>query len=591
MKKFSKLPMRIQILSMALSLIIIVPILIFIFYIQSKNIVIEQNIEHSTEISSILQKNVSERYSDISNLMLYTGYHGSISDFLNADTNSERYHASQDVADLFQLIDNTQTGIYDIYITDMSGRVFYKYGYTNIGLNSSELENNGGQIYYDGLANITTSINTSVEVFVFRMNIFSDGSKAPIGEKIGYLTILLDANFINNNVKNLPDLFKTNIFLIERDNNIFTRMNSSGLTLSEKDIRAIENIDESPIIYTINGNKYLFLLHPIPEIEGKIITATKYEDLISGIDRVRGISILLFTILVIVIAIPMVIMVHNFIQPLNRLMDFMFSINEGNLKMLKESVKLEGCTEIEAISEEFNQMLRQINSLNQQLFTTTTSLYQQEIEAQKLQNAYLQSQINPHFLFNTLDSIKGIALASGNREIYKIASSFSSIFQYSTNSNSYAYLKEELKAAEHYLSIISIRFSDRISYKIDCSEEFYDLEIPRMILQPVIEHTITHELEPLMEGGNLLIQVSAKNDTQYEINIIDNGIGMDEQAVLALNEALKNDDVMSTNINTVFENLHSINLRMKIAYGNEYGISVMSEEGKGMRTIFLLPRQ
>ena len=66
---------------------------------------------------------------------------------------------------------------------------------------------------------------------------------------------------------------------------------------------------------------------------------------------------------------------------------------------------------------------------------------------------------------------------------------------------------------------------------------------------------------------------------------------MDEQAVIALNEALKKDDVMSTNINIDFENLHSINLRIKIAYGNEYGISVISEEGKGMRTIFLLPRQ
>ena len=336
---------------------------------------------------------------------------------------------------------------------------------------------------------------------------------------------------------------------------------------------------------------YLFSLRPIPEIEGKIITATKYDDLISGIDRVRRISILLFAILVIVIAIPMVIMVHNFIKPLNRLIDFMFSINEGNLKMLKESVKLEGCTEIEAISEEFNQMLREINALNQQLFTTTTTLYQQELEAQKLQNAYLQSQINPHFLFNTLDSIKGIALASGNHEIYKIASSFSSIFQYSTSSNSYAYLKEELKAAEHFLSIISIRFSDRISYMIDCSEEFHDQLVPRMILQPVIEHTITHELEPLVEGGNLLIQATVKNDTQYEIYIIDNGVGMDEQQVIVLNEALKRDDVMSSNINTDFENLHSINLRIKIAYGNEYGISIMSEKGKGMRTIFLLPRQ
>ena len=591
MKKFSKLPMRIQILSMALLLTITVPILILVFYNQSKNVVIDQNIEHSTDISSILQQNISDRYKDISNLMLYTGYHSSITDFLHADTNLERYHASQDVADLFQLVDNTQTGIYDLYITDNSGHVFYQYGFTNFELQARGSENNDKQIYYDGLTTITTSINSSIEVFVFRMNIFSDGSKAPSGEKIGYLTVLLDANFINLTADKIPNLSSTDIFLIERDNKIFTKLNSFGLALSEKDIKAIENIDESPIIYTIKGQKYLFTLHPIPEIEGKIITATRYEDLISGIDRVRIISILLFTILVIVIAIPMVIMVHNFIKPLNQLMDFMYSLNEGNLKMLKESVELEGYTEIEAISEEFNHMLRQINALNQQLFTTTTTLYQQELEAQKLQNAYLQSQINPHFLFNTLDSIKGIALASGNREIYKIASSFSSIFQYSTSSDSYAYLKEELKACEHFLSIISIRFSDRISYKIDCSEDLYNQMVPRMILQPVIEHTITHDLEPLVEGGNLLIQVTAKNDSQYEIHIIDNGVGIDEQKEIDINDALKKDDVMSSNINTDFENLHSINLRIKIAYGNEYGISVISGKGKGMQTIFLLPRQ
>lgn len=74
---------------------------------------------------------------------------------------------------------------------------------------------------------------------------------------------------------------------------------------------------------------------------------------------------------------------------------------------------------------------------------------------------------------------------------------------------------------------------------IDCSEEFHNQEVPRMILQPVIEHTITHELEPLVEGGSLLIQVTVKNDTQYEIYIIDNGVGMDEQQVIVFKRSLE----------------------------------------------------
>lgn len=589
MKTFKKQPIRVQLFSIILLLMITVPIISLLFYHQTRRIIIKQNIKHNSEIANILQQDISDFYNDITNLMVYTGYHSAITDFMNSTTNLETFKSSKSIFDLFRLIDGTQSGVSDIAVTNKNGKTISLYGYNTTKIPSTCLNYNNGNVYYDQLAEINLGILQNVYTFSFTMNIFSDGSIKPIGENVGYLRVLIDSDFINNSLKQLPNMSSTNIILIDRDNKIFTSKNPSGLTLTDENFTSIKEGAEYPIIQTIDKNKYLIQVYSLPEIEGSVITLTAYDDLVSGIAKVRSASFLFFLALLILVSIPYLIIVRNFITPLNELMNFMVTLNEGNLKVLKDTVSLEGYAEIEVISNEFNQMLNQINSLHHQLFTTTTSLYQQELETQKQENEYLQRQINPHFLFNTLDSIKGIALACGSREIYALASSFGAIFRYSTDSQDFPLLKDELKAAEHFLKIISIRFDDRIGYKIECAKEFDCQTVPKMILQPIIEHAITYGLEPLVEGGLLIIKVINVTPKRYQIHIIDNGIGLEEQDVLALNESLMADSVLGDVVDSKFASLHSINLRLKIAYGDDFGLSLKSSKGNGLETTILLP--
>lgn len=282
------------------------------------------------------------------------------------------------------------------------------------------------------------------------------------------------------------------------------------------------------------------------------------------------------------------------LQQLTRVMQ---NITAGEQKTIRSGIDLTdirfGCTEIRDIYKAFNDMLQEINNLNHTIFRTYTQMYDLEMNNRLTEIAFLRSQINPHFLYNTLTAICGMSAAGMNDKIIEVTNSLSRIFRYSIQGSDMVALKEELDIIRAYLMIQSCRFDDRFSVQYDIKEETLDCQIPKMIIQPLVENAIVHGLEPSLKHGKLIISASlTPSHDHLIISVMDTGVGMPKEKLMTLRSTLRA-SVRSKSKNAQ-EHLKSmdasnhdsigifnVNSRIVLYYGEDYNIELDSWEGAG----------
>lgn len=223
-------------------------------------------------------------------------------------------------------------------------------------------------------------------------------------------------------------------------------------------------------------------------------------------------------------------------------------------------------------------------------------MYEARINAQRLQNAQqrmemdvLASQINPHFLYNTLEMIRMKAFKAGDRDVATAIKLLGKSMRYvlENTGTSSTTLKNELDYIETYLQIQKLRFTDRINYTIVLEEKLntQEIEILPLLIQPIVENTIAHGLEEADGDGQIRIEVYTKKKEILHIEISDNGCGMSSEKLMALREKIDTPHLnISRNIG-----LYNINQRIRLCYGPEYGIMIDSEAGEGTKVSLILP--
>ena len=211
--------------------------------------------------------------------------------------------------------------------------------------------------------------------------------------------------------------------------------------------------------------------------------------------------------------------------------------------------------------------------------------------------AALQSQINPHFLYNTLDSIRGQALVENNTEIAKMVEALAGFFRYSiSRKGELVRLRDEIFNIKNYMMIQQYRFSNRFSLEIIIEKEdeiAYEYLVPRLIIQPIIENAIYHGLKEKLENGIIIIEVIL-TDKNMIIMVSDNGEGMDSETLAEINKRIKSSgqffdkkkDDISKRVGIALPN---INKRIQLLFGEEYGLNLYSTKDIGTDVEILLP--
>lgn len=241
--------------------------------------------------------------------------------------------------------------------------------------------------------------------------------------------------------------------------------------------------------------------------------------------------------------------------------------------------------EISMIGTEFNRMIDQIHKMH--FNAVELKLRQREAELHAL-----QSQINPHFLYNSLDCIRSAALVSNNPQVAHQIQILSDMFRYTVGKNSPVNdtvpIEAEVNHVCDYLAILNFRFSDRYTIDMKIDEQILSLYTLRLILQPVVENAFSHGVRSMMENGHITISGFLDNENNCVTLIVeDNGVGISEKELQALTDLLQANPLSVRD--TPFLGLININDRIRIAYGLEYGISLESHPGQGFKAIIRLP--
>ena len=298
---------------------------------------------------------------------------------------------------------------------------------------------------------------------------------------------------------------------------------------------------------------------------------------------------------------------HPLIASLNQLTQFMKKITIGERKAARDGIIINqgafGCLEITNISDAFNEMLRETNRLNYTIFKTYTEMYELEMNNRNTEIAFLRSQINPHFLYNTLTAICGMASAGMTDEVISVTNALSQIFRYSIKGSDLVTVKEELEIVKSYLKIQLTRFEGRFTVRYDMSEDSYACLIPKMVIQPLVENAIVHGLEPSLKKGELVIGARRNPEHGYlAIWIFDTGVGMTKEKLEEIREAIKRSSRTKSgdarkDFKAMDEQNHdsigilNVNTRMTLYFGEEYSLLVDFEENVGTNVQLRVPYQ
>lgn len=581
MKAFKRLSIRTQILIFGLFIVAIIPIVISQVYKLSSETIINQNTQYNTELVSLLKQRISDNYANVSAAMMNAGYDTTVQQFLVENDKLRSYDLSQKVEGLLSIARNMNTDILDIIVIGRSNSRVSLAGRTKYAAELMKTAGEDGIVHYGGYRPPDRILDKSI--LLFGMNIFASGDMSLYGEKIGYITVIVDSKAIQTHFAEYPRLAGTSIFMIDDKGVIYSNSDEPEDMLDQIQTRTAGSDGESTV-QTINGKKFAIQTFNLPEISGRIVTAVPVQNLMRELEKLKTVSFGLLALTLLIVSIPYSMLMMNILKPLSRLIHYMNTLKAGSLEVLNNKVDLKGYAEIEIISRHFNFTTTRIHDLTGQLIDATTQLYESDLEKQRAEYAYLQSQINPHFLSNTLDSIKGVAIVKGNREIFEMTSALSTMLRYSIKGNEEVTLGEELKIAEACVKIYQGRFPDKFTYKLFCPQEWLHITLPKMILQPIVENALGHGLEA-RGNGILLISVEKGDKGLLEITVEDNGVGIHSARLEQLTGLLSRKNIESGD----HIGLLNVNNRLKLKYGDHCGVQLYSQERIGTKTVLTLP--
>ncbi len=262
-------------------------------------------------------------------------------------------------------------------------------------------------------------------------------------------------------------------------------------------------------------------------------------------------------------------------RPILRVEEVTKQVASGNLSVRSE---VEDGAEVRALSESLNTMIDKINELLEQVTT-------EQIRLRKAEFELLQAQINPHFLYNTLDTIIWLAETGEQKKVVSMVGSLSDFFRSTlSRGKDIVTLKEELQHVRSYLEIQQVRYQDILQYEIEAPEELYLCQIPKMTIQPLVENALYHGIKNKRGAGRIRIRCEKENHG-CRIRIEDNGIGITKERLAQVQDGILHKVLTGKDI----YGLYNVHERIRLNFGEHYGISIESEYGEGTVVSIFVP--
>ncbi|WAM36323.1 sensor histidine kinase [Caldicellulosiruptor acetigenus] len=477
------------------------------------------------------------RYTDHQDSFLYT----------NILTKMSQFISTKEIIQSVQII-NKSKEVY--FFSKLQGDVPYesdkqiKEGFFNRIVKQEGKYVNGG---YD----------KSRDVYVVGCELFSRDKIQPVAEMI----VSFSLNFLKDIIEKYH-LTEGGFYVVDKSSNQVIFKTTDRF---EDIIKTLSLEDETKL-----APKFIFFEETIPDLNWKLIYIISESTLLNNFSYTKRLLIFSFSFLAIFAVLFLIFISENITSPITRLIYQMRNLEQSKLQ---NSIKFARKDEIGDLLNSFYQMLKRIDEL-------VIKVYEEEIARKNAEINLLYMQLNPHFLYNTLDTINALAELGRCEDVSLVSISLAKFLRESLNfSTSTIPLFQEIQHTEHYLTIMKIRFSGKLSYKITTEDDsVFDAEVPRHLLLPLVENSIVHGFKNKKDGAKILIR-SKKAEDKLKIEVVDNGCGIEWQKITQIKENINNGSIGISNIIK----------RLKILYDNQFHFEISSKAGFWTKVVIEIP--
>ncbi|OME92400.1 sensor histidine kinase [Paenibacillus amylolyticus] len=394
----------------------------------------------------------------------------------------------------------------------------------------------------------------------------------------GYVVVRMQRSFFQLNDSNGTDGSQDSIMLLDGAGEVV----SSDLEIN-LDPKAI--LDSGSVVQ--NGEESYIVVRQKSELTGwTLAVLTPLRETTEGVSILRTALLVSGMIGVVLFLIMSFFLSTMITRPLIRLMRAMRSAEPG---AMRPNLMVSSTMEINELNNVYNQMVYRQNEL-------TRVVHEKEVMQSRAELKALQSQINPHFLFNTLEAFYWSLEEKGDEEMARMVVAMSRLFRYiisSSQQDEWVTIADELEHAERYLQIMQMRLGERMQWQIQLSDAVREVHIPKLLIQPLVENAILHGVESKLGPGTISVHVDASTEKNLvRIEVRDDGPGMDESRLQSVIHALHGGPAVSNKGTGV--GLINVHRRLMLYFGSQLGerckLSITSKVGEGTVICFEIPK-
>ena len=433
-----------------------------------------------------------------------------------------------------------------------------------------------------GIAKPKFPYHLEKEVFSFHRKILN----APTGEVLGIISLDIRTDMIQEISRMLYTPGSEELYILDRQGSlIFVSDEKAAGDGGQEWVRSIleQTADRGHFHYENGQFKGIHIYERLssPWLDWLLVKRIPYETLYRDPRQLTLINSLAVSVFLIIAATAAVVISYRFTNPIKQLLRYINKLESGNLDA---DMTVNRNDEIGILSKRFHQLMQRINQL-------IMREYRLELASKSNQLKALQAQINPHFMNNALQSIGTLALQHGDRKVYTLISSLGKMMRYHMRAdNTSVPLSAELDYIQSYLALQRQRFDENLEYRIEADEAAGAVQVPRMILQPVVENVFKHGIQPALGPGEIAVVCRMAEPAALEIRVADNGVGMEESARERL-QAILNRTA------SAFEpvggdggiGLINIMSRLRLFYGDEVRMTLENRAPHGFEVIISIP--
>lgn len=553
----------------------------YVSYLSSRSM-FNSVLVNATEGASQMTSNASDtidRY--VADLKRYTAlplYNTDVQFYLTQQNTD--WEKSTGMAMFLSYLNHTKEEIIAVYLVDQYGSIFYDKDPGISELYPEErltkwrvLSEMGGVApVVQGRHTIRVNSNAHREVFSVLRTINSVSTL----DQIGILVFDVDINLFKGIIDPVNAVTQGNTFIVDDNGELIYASEDSDNTSDSQRTNIpllLQQVNQQQDHFQIemNGQSYVAVYTVSKQTGWTTMVTIPLSRILSPMQKNRN-TLILTTLIIIAFALCVATIIsHALTKPLKSLVRLMKRVQHGNLDVWQHSKYND---EIGMLGSHFNRMILRVKDLLQEVAIT-------EKRKQKADMRALQNQINPHFIYNTLESIRMLAESNDDPRVAKLTYLLGLQMRYSiVRGEETVTIRQELEHVQNYYQLLQIRFPNKFRLHMDIPEEFLELPVIKLVFQPIVENAVFHGLDQKVGLGTLSITAWSENEAVV-FCVEDDGIGMDEATLQSLNNNLQN--VIDGERFGI--GLRNVNERIRLHYGSSFGLLVESELGVGTRVI------